>query len=138
MHGGPVGGRDRHRGRPGLHGAIYGTFRVANTSTASCTVAGAGNVTTVAQGAADPSKVSVVNHVVGDPATALPDPTQEVTSVVLKPGTAYDVKFAWVPSQTCPTQGGNPGNPSPNPSPSAPRPRAAVPPPTAPSARHPS
>ncbi|MGQ5654028.1 hypothetical protein ACWDR2_19140 [Streptomyces sp. NPDC003631] len=105
-------------GAPDSTGAIYGTFRVANTSTASCTVAGAGNVTTVAQGAADPSKVSVVNHVVGDPATALPDPTQEVTSVVLKPGTAYDVKFAWVPSQTCPTQGGNPGNPSPNPSPS--------------------
>ncbi|MEU6490448.1 hypothetical protein [Streptomyces sp. NPDC046984] len=105
-------------GVPDSTGAIYGTFRVANTSTASCTVTGGGNVTTVAQGAADPSKVSVVNHVVGDPATALPDPTQEVTSVVLKPGTTYDVKFAWVPSQTCPTTGGNPGNPSPNPSPS--------------------
>jgi hypothetical protein len=44
---------------------------------------------------------------------------------VLKPGEAYDVKFAWVPSETCPTDGGTGGEtggdteePTPDPSPS--------------------
>ncbi|MFD0505255.1 hypothetical protein ACFQ0G_24860 [Streptomyces chiangmaiensis] len=103
---------------PDATGTIYGTFRVTNTSTTSCTVSGAGTVTTAAEGSADPAKISVVDHVTGDAATALPDPTQEVTSVVLKPGTAYDVKFAWVPSQTCSTTGGGTGDPTPDPSPS--------------------
>ncbi|WP_234376968.1 hypothetical protein [Streptomyces sp. TP-A0356] len=105
-------------GAPDSTGTVYGTFRVANVSTASCTVLGGGSVSALAQGAADPTKISVLNHVSGDPATGLPDTAQEVTSLVLKPGGAYEVKFAWVPSGTCPTTGGGTGGPSPDPSPS--------------------
>ncbi|MCW7942718.1 hypothetical protein AAW14_11875 [Streptomyces hygroscopicus] len=113
-----LGGATATAGAPDSNGAVYGTFRVANVSTTSCTVSGSGSVSTLAQGAADPSKISVVNHVAGDAATGLPAPAQEVTSLVLKPGAAYEVKFAWVPSQTCPTSGGSTGGASPGPSPS--------------------
>ncbi|MGR6971803.1 hypothetical protein ACU639_19825 [Streptomyces cynarae] len=108
-------------GAPDSTGAVYGTFSVSNTSTTSCTVSSSGTVTTATQGAADPAKITVVNHVTGDPAAGLPDPTQEVSSLVLKPGAAYEVKFAWVPSETCPTTGsggGGGGGASPDPSPS--------------------
>ncbi|MFE9093019.1 hypothetical protein [Streptomyces sp. NPDC007264] len=111
-----LGGATATAGAPDSTGAVYGTFHVTNVSTTACTVPDGGSVTTVAQGAADASKISVVDHVTGDAATGLPDPTRYVTSLVLKPGTAYEIKFAWVPSQTCPTGGS--GGPSPDPSPS--------------------
>ncbi|MEU6098732.1 hypothetical protein [Streptomyces sp. NPDC047079] len=113
-----LGGAKATTGAPDSTGTVYGTFRVANVSTTACTVSGGGSVTTAPQGAADPSKISVVNHVAGDPATGLPDPSQEVASLVLKPGEAYEVKFAWVPSETCPSAGDGTGGPSPDPSPS--------------------
>jgi hypothetical protein len=113
-----LGGATGTAGAPDATGVVYGTFHVTNISTTTCTVSGAGNVSTAAQGAADASKISVVNHTAGDPATGLPAPSQEVTSLVLKPGAAYEVKFAWVPSATCPTTGGNTGGPTPDPSPS--------------------
>lgn len=100
-------------------GVVYGTFRVANISGTTCTVSGPGTVGTAAQGAADPTRVTVVSHVAGDAATGLPDPSQELASLILKPGMAYQVKFAWVPSETCPTEGasgGGSGGPSPDPS----------------------
>ncbi|MEU0600851.1 hypothetical protein ABZ484_21825 [Streptomyces sp. NPDC006393] len=110
-------------GAPDTSGAVYGTFRVTNISKGSCTVGGPGTVTTLAQGAADTSKITVTQHIAGDPATALPDPSTEVSGLVLSPGSAYEVKFAWVPSETCPTTGGGTGNggtetgaPSPDPS----------------------
>jgi hypothetical protein len=102
-------------GAPDSTGTVYGTFRVANVSTTSCTVPNGGSVSTAVQGAADPSKISVVNHVAGDAATGLPDPSQDVASLVLKPDAAYEVKFAWVPSQTCPTTGGGTASPTPTP-----------------------
>ncbi|MFD1660373.1 hypothetical protein ACFSL4_19725 [Streptomyces caeni] len=113
-----LGGATATAGTPDSTGTVYGTFHVTNVSTTSCTVPDGGSVTTVAQGAADASKISVVNHATGDAATGLPDPAQYVASLVLKPGAAYEIKFAWVPSQTCPTTGGT-GGPSPDPSPSA-------------------
>jgi hypothetical protein len=113
-----LGGATGTAGAPDATGVVYGTFRVTNISTTTCTVSGAGNVSTAAQGAADASKISVVNHTTGDPATGLPAPSQEVTSLVLKPGAAYEVKFAWVPSETCPPTGGSSGGPTPDPSPS--------------------
>ncbi|MDQ0788261.1 hypothetical protein QFZ63_003857 [Streptomyces sp. B3I7] len=101
-------------------GVVYGTFRVANISGTTCTVSGPGTVGATPQGAADPARVTVVSHVTGDAATALPDPSQELASLILKPGMAYQVKFAWVPSETCPTQGDGDGGtgtgPSPDPS----------------------
>ncbi|MCX4576465.1 hypothetical protein OHB41_25475 [Streptomyces sp. NBC_01571] len=109
-----LGGATSTVGVPDSTGAVYGSFSVSNSSGTSCTVSGAGAVSTLAQGAADPSKISVVTHVAGDAATGLPNPSTEVASLVLQPGASYVVKFAWVPSETCPTTGG--GEPSPDPS----------------------
>ncbi|MGW6021074.1 hypothetical protein [Streptomyces sp. NPDC055099] len=95
-------------------GKVYGTFRVANVSGSSCTVSSPGSVSTATTGAADPAKIVVTDHVAGDAATGLPDPSQAVSSLVLQPGAAYEVKFAWVPSEACPTDS---GEPSPDPTP---------------------
>ncbi|MER6135313.1 hypothetical protein [Streptomyces sp. NPDC001815] len=104
---------------PDAGGAVYGTFTVTNISTASCTAVGDGSVSSSAEGAADQSKVSTLLHQAGDPATNLPDPAGYATNVVLQPGGTYSVKFAWVPSSTCPTTGGTSGgSPTPDPSPS--------------------
>ncbi|MFI6404961.1 hypothetical protein [Streptomyces sp. NPDC050548] len=105
-------------------GIVYGTFTVTNTSGTSCTVGGPGTVGFTALGAAESSKISVTLHAAGDSATGLPDPSTEPAELVLLPGAAYQVKFAWVPSETCPTSsGGNSGGtttggttPSPSPS----------------------
>lgn len=110
-------------GAPDSVGAVYGTFRVSNISGASCTVAGAGGVSTTPQGAADGSRISVVPHVAGDAAGGLPDPALSPSQLVLAPGTSYEVQFAWVPSEPCPTgdetTGGTSGGgePSPDPTP---------------------
>ncbi|MCX5559417.1 hypothetical protein [Streptomyces sp. NBC_00038] len=106
-----LGGATSALGDPDSTGTVYGSFAVSNVSTTVCAVTGAGTVSTVTQGAADATKVSVVNHVAGDAATGLPDPSTEVTSLVLQPGASYVVKFAWVPSETCPTT----NEPSPDP-----------------------
>ncbi|OLZ64394.1 hypothetical protein AV521_35625 [Streptomyces sp. IMTB 2501] len=111
---------------PDSAGVVYGTFRVVNVSTGACTVAGAGTVTPTAVGAADKTRISAARHTAGDAATGLPDPTQEVTGLVLQPGSAYEEKFAFVPSATCPAAGGGSatggsatGGASPDPTPSA-------------------
>lgn len=91
---------------PDSAGIVYGTFRVTNTSAAACTVAGAGTVVPAAHGAADPAKIATARHTAGDAATGLPDPSLEVSGLVLQPGAAYEEKFAFVPSQTCPASGG--------------------------------
>ncbi|MFI1419230.1 hypothetical protein ACH4VX_14765 [Streptomyces sp. NPDC020731] len=106
---------------PDTTGTVYGSFRVANVSTASCTVEGAGVVSATPQGAADATKVGSARHVAGDAAAGLPDPSLESAQLVLKPGAAYEVKFAWVPSETCTapgdSTGGGTGGPSPDPTP---------------------
>lgn len=120
-------------GTPDGTGVVQGTFRVANVSATSCTVTGPGTLTTRARGAADASRISVVPHTSGD-ASGLPDAADEVSGLVLAPGAAYEVKFAWVPSETCPSVpgggssggtgpgggsgGGETDDPSPGPSPS--------------------
>ncbi|MFE2046684.1 hypothetical protein ACFXAZ_38395 [Streptomyces sp. NPDC059477] len=106
---------------PDAGGTVYGTFRVSNVSGESCTVTGPGTLTPVAQGAADPAKIGVAEHTSGDVAAALPDPSLEAGRLSLLPGAAYEVKFAWVPAETCPVEGGTnggTGGPSPDPSPS--------------------
>ncbi|MFD7281342.1 hypothetical protein ACFV80_30980 [Streptomyces sp. NPDC059862] len=107
---------------PDSGGTVYGTFRIMNVSSAGCTVGGAGTVSPLAQGAADPTKITVVAHTSGDAAAGLPDPSLEVPQLVLQPGSAYEVKFAWVPSETCPIDSGGDsgsgtGGPSPDPTP---------------------
>ncbi|MFI6085058.1 hypothetical protein ACIBBB_29515 [Streptomyces sp. NPDC051217] len=99
-------------GEPQSDGTVYGRFRISNVSGTDCSVSGHGSVEFQATGAADPSKIEVVDHTAGDPATDLPDPSQEATSLVLPPSGAYEVMFAWVPTDTCPTD-----EPSPDPSP---------------------
>ncbi|WP_018529209.1 hypothetical protein [Streptomyces sp. HmicA12] len=109
-------------GQPDAGGTVYGSFRVTNTSTDNCTVDSGGSLVTIAQGAADPAKVSVVDHTSGDRAAGLPDPSTEPSQLVLEPGKAYEVRFAWVPSAPCTPAGGGSGGtgggeePSPSPS----------------------
>ncbi|MEU4463543.1 hypothetical protein AB0G20_07500 [Streptomyces sp. NPDC024017] len=103
---------------PDSTGAVSGSFRVTNVSGAACTVTGPGSVTALPQGAADISKVGSARHTAGDAAAGLlPDPSLEAAQLVLQPGIGYDVKFAWVPSETCPTPGGSVGGPDPTPDP---------------------
>ncbi|MFG2330103.1 hypothetical protein ACGFMM_10795 [Streptomyces sp. NPDC048604] len=107
-----LGVTSAHSGSPDADGKVYGTFRVSNLSGRDCAVSGSGSIAFQTSGAADPGKISVVPHHAGDAAGGLPDPSQESPSLLLKPDTAYEVKFAWVPSETCPT-----ANTSPTPTP---------------------
>ncbi|WP_229713031.1 hypothetical protein [Streptomyces fuscichromogenes] len=94
---------------PDSTGVVYGTFRVVNVSATSCTVGGPGSVGLLAQGAADATKINAIRHASGDAAAGLPDPTTELTGLVLAPGAAYEEKFGFVPSETCPTSGSSTG-----------------------------
>ncbi|MGW4234102.1 hypothetical protein ACWEF9_33375 [Streptomyces sp. NPDC004980] len=110
----PVCGADQlgvasaQSGSAGADGTVYGSFRIANVSDKGCSVTSNGSVGFQAGGAADPLKITVVQHTAGDPAAGLPDPSLEPGTVLLKPAMAYEVRFAWVPSDTCPTGGGSP------------------------------
>ncbi|WP_336246726.1 hypothetical protein [Streptomyces cupreus] len=111
---------------PDTAGTVYGTFRFTNSSLVPCTVTSPGTLSTVPGGAADATKISTARHISGDPATALPDPSLELTSLLLQPGASYEVKFAWVASEACSSTGGDSGgtvggggDPTPDPSPSA-------------------
>ncbi|SCF67724.1 MULTISPECIES: hypothetical protein [unclassified Streptomyces] len=95
-------------GAPDSGGKVYGTFRVANASGTDCSVTGRGTVDFQTGGAADKAKITVVTHTAGDAATGLPDPSLEAAAVTLAPNSAYEVKFAWVPAESCPTTGASP------------------------------
>ncbi|WP_329197136.1 hypothetical protein [Streptomyces sp. NBC_01435] len=110
---GQLGVASAETGAAGSDGTVYGTFRIANVSGTECSVSSSGSVGFQAIGAADPARIAVVHHTAGDAASGLPDPSQEQGTVLLKPSMAYEVKFAWVPKDTCPTVG---GSPSPTPS----------------------
>ncbi|MBT2426787.1 hypothetical protein J7F02_14160 [Streptomyces sp. ISL-112] len=101
---------------PGADGTVYGSFKIANVSGAACTVSSNGTVGFTALGAADPLKINVIQHTAGDAAPGLPDPSQEPGTVLLKPSMAYEVRFAWVPTDTCPTVA---PSPTPTPTPDA-------------------
>jgi hypothetical protein len=101
---------------PDSNGQVYGWFRVTNVSDLACAVPNAGVVQAFAQGAADPSKIQVVDHTDGDAATGLPAAT--AGPVVLNPGDDYEVAFAFVP-----VSDGNSGCPvTPTPTPTTPTP----------------
>jgi len=106
---------------PDSTGVVYGSFRVTNVSSDGCTVVGPGSVVTTPQGAADATRIGTARHAAGDAAAGLPDPSLETATLTLAAGSAYEVRFAWVPSETCPTTGGTTGGgtggPSPDPSP---------------------
>ncbi len=117
-------------GRPDKEGRIYGSFRVVNTSDHACTVDGGGVVSAAAHGSTQSSHISVVDHTTGDAASGLPDPATAPREVILKPGQAYAVEFAWIPAVGgtggcttggggTPTPGGGSGGGSPSPGTSA-------------------
>lgn len=94
-----LGGGSGTVGAADAAGRVYGAFRIVNVSHAVCAVTGPGAL--VAQpriGTAGNARISVVDHTSGDPAAGLPDPRREPEKVVLRPGQAYEVKFAWVPA----------------------------------------
>ncbi|KNB52499.1 hypothetical protein AC230_11060 [Streptomyces caatingaensis] len=94
-----LGGGSGVVGSADAAGRIYGAFRIVNVSHAACAVTGPGSLVASARtGAAGHTRVAVVDHTSGDPAAGLPDPRREPREVVLRPGQAYEVKFAWVPS----------------------------------------
>ncbi|GGT16928.1 MULTISPECIES: hypothetical protein [Streptomyces] len=84
---------------PEPDGKVYGSFKVTNVSARGCTVTGPDTVTAASVSASAAGKgVAVVGHKAGDPAAKLPDPAAEAPQLVLQPNTAYEVRFAWVPS----------------------------------------
>ncbi|MDT3395812.1 hypothetical protein RKE29_03990 [Streptomyces sp. B1866] len=104
-------------GAADAEGRIYGSFLVRNISDRVCSVLDDGAVYAVAQGGADASRVTVTEHTAGDAATGLDDPGTEADGVVLRPGEAYKVAFAWIPAAGGGTGGcANPGS-SPTPDP---------------------
>ncbi|MEV0410226.1 hypothetical protein AB0I68_05280 [Streptomyces sp. NPDC050448] len=98
---------------PEADGKVYGSFKVTNVSARGCTVIGPDSVTAASVTASAPgqgSGVTVVGHTAGDPAAGLPDPSAETPLLLLQPYTAYEVRFAWVPSaQSCPAASPDPG-----------------------------
>ncbi|WP_326688922.1 hypothetical protein OIE63_18365 [Streptomyces sp. NBC_01795] len=102
----PSCGRDQlgqasaQAGSPDGQGKVYGSFRVANTSSDACTVEGEGMVGASVQGT-ERARVTVADHTTGDPAPGLGNPGIASNEVVLKPGAAYVVKFAYVPNGGC-------------------------------------
>ncbi|MFI0989384.1 hypothetical protein [Streptomyces exfoliatus] len=112
---GQLGVSSAQAGGPDGEGKVHGTFRIANVSAQDCVVDGSGIVSFEARGAADPARISVTRHTSGDGGSGLPDPSQESSALLLKPSGSYEVKFVWVPSETCPTTGGTP-TPEPPPS----------------------
>ncbi|WP_055546262.1 hypothetical protein [Streptomyces sp. NBRC 110028] len=117
-----LGGSGGSAGAADAEGRIYGSFRVVNTSRQACVVEGGGTFGVAAQGGADPAKVFYVDHTTGDAASGLPDPATEPGSLILQPGQAYEVRFAWIPASGggpsgCPGSGD--GTPTANPSPNA-------------------
>ncbi|MEV5600221.1 hypothetical protein AB0L33_02100 [Streptomyces sp. NPDC052299] len=105
---GQLGVESARTGAAGADGTVYGAFRIANVSGENCAVRSGGTVGFEAMGAADPARIEVVRHTEGDPASGLPDPATEEAVVVLKPDAVYEVQFAWVPKDTCPSTGGSP------------------------------
>lgn len=97
---GQLGAATANVGAPDEQGRIYGSFRVENTSTEVCTVEGEGIVGVSAQGRANGNRIQVVDHTAGDSATSLlPDPAASPEELVLEPGAAYVVEFAWIPRE---------------------------------------
>ena len=79
-------------------GIVYGTFLVTNVSTKTCVVSQPGTVAVLSVNGTNPSWIAITQHTAGDPAGGLPTPAATPAPVVLAPGKAYAVGFAWVPT----------------------------------------
>jgi hypothetical protein len=91
-----LGNGSAQTGTPDSQGRVYGSFTVLNISHISCMVTGGGQITVTGEGGTDASKIQVVDHTAGDPATGLPD--ARTLPLVLAPGKGYKVAFAWIPA----------------------------------------
>jgi hypothetical protein len=103
-------------GTAGSSGSVTGYFRVSNISASPCTVnADSAAVTATAQGSADASRISVVDHTAGD-GTGLPDTV--ANPLILTAGQSYQVEFTWVPASGT-TGCEDTSTPTPTPTPSS-------------------
>ncbi|NJQ08759.1 hypothetical protein, partial [Streptomyces lonarensis] len=103
---------------PDSDGVIYGSILVSNVSASTCRVRGTDELTaTAVRNTAAASTVSpqVVLRTSGDRAVGLPLPDRWVEELVLPPGEAYEVRFAWVPSRSAPDGGCSVPDPEPLP-----------------------
>ncbi|MFE0776729.1 hypothetical protein [Streptomyces sp. NPDC058861] len=122
---GQLSGAGARSGGPDAEGKVYGSFRVVNVSGTACVVDGAGTVGFEARGAADPGRIAVVRSTASGGGGGLSGAARESSRLLLKPDGSYEVKFVWVPSETCPTTGTTP-----TPTPTAPVDPPTTPPPT--------
>ncbi|WP_461037477.1 hypothetical protein [Streptomyces mayteni] len=105
---------------PDAEGRVYGTIRLVNVSSSPCRVAGNGELAALPMGMASADSIQIVDRTEGDRAERLPTPDETLEELVLPPGEAYEVQFAWVPSVTAidscdvATEPAGSGGPSPN------------------------
>jgi hypothetical protein len=99
------------RGTPAADGTVYGSFRVANVSGERCAVTSPGQVQVAVVGGTSRTTVPVVEHKDGDAAAGLPGASQP--ALLLEPGQAYEIRFAFVPDSPCPSGGPSKGTDTP-------------------------
>jgi hypothetical protein len=106
---------------PDSEGQIYGSFRMVNVSDQPCVVEGSGEmaVAPLDETATTGADVQVVEQTDEGEATALPEAAEAVEQLLLEPGAAYEVMFAYVPEDGetgggC-VQSGPTDSPSPDP-----------------------
>ncbi|WP_165953798.1 hypothetical protein [Streptomyces sp. 8K308] len=83
---------------PDAEGRVYGAIRLVNVSDSPCRVTGNGELAALPVGMASTEGIQVVDRTEGDRAERLPTPDETHEELVLPPGEAYEVRFAWVPS----------------------------------------
>ncbi|WP_052847618.1 hypothetical protein [Streptomyces avicenniae] len=86
-------------GTPDAQGRVYGSIRMVNVSPDACRVTG-GDLFALPLGDSGlaAARVQVLDRTEGDRAPGLPAPDETREELVLPPGEAYEVRFAWVPS----------------------------------------
>ncbi|WP_129841536.1 hypothetical protein [Streptomyces sp. RFCAC02] len=88
-------------GTPDDQGRVYGFIRMVNVSDDACRVTGDDELSALPLAAGDMSataQVQVLDRTEGDRAVGLPTPDETLEELVLSPGRAYEIQFAWVPS----------------------------------------
>ncbi|UCM88923.1 DUF4232 domain-containing protein [Streptomyces marincola] len=105
-----LGRAETHLEPPDAQGRVYGLIRLANVSDQPCRVRGNGELAALPLGSGGGADVQIVDRTEGDRATGLPAPDESREELVLPPGRAYQIQFAWVPTSpgtgTCAVDGG--------------------------------
>ncbi|MGK5533521.1 hypothetical protein [Streptomyces sp. URMC 129] len=84
---------------PDAQGRVYGLIRMANVSDQPCRVTGNGEMAALPLDDVPSAEVEIVDRTEGDRATRLPPPDQAHEELILPPGQAYEVRFAFVPDE---------------------------------------